>query len=59
LVAILAAAIDENVQCFSDILLIATGKEDNLKTVMNIAERSAFQGGGQQPYEPRGTPQCN
>jgi hypothetical protein len=59
LVAILAAAIDENVQCFSDILLIATGKEDNLKTVMNIAERAAFQGGGQQPYGPRGTPQCN
>ena len=47
-----ALTIDENVQCFSDIVLLAIEKEDELKTVTNIAERAAFR--GERGAAPRG-----
>ena len=43
LIPVPALTKDENVQCFSDIIvLLAIEKEDELKTVTNIAERAAF-----------------
>ena len=42
LIAAPALAIDENEQQFSDTILLAIEKEDELKTVTNIAERAAF-----------------
>ena len=48
--ALPAMTIDENVQRLNDIVLMAIEKEDELKTVMNIAERAAFR--GQRPYRP-------
>jgi hypothetical protein len=43
-----AAAVDKNLQSFSNIALMAIEQEDELKTVTNIAERAAFRAGGQQ-----------